>query len=311
MRTARALVLGLFVASACACAHRRASASVGDYADEPLSPNTKVMLVAGGDDVANFAAEVVQQRSMWRAAGLSDDEIACYWAQPTERALKRDRRQYRSLAPALTDCRPASAARVLADIAEVGRNAPPWFYLYITTHGVQALAPEGSGWYLDADERAFLDQHALSLDANRKLRLQHVGNLLEARRSGTPDDALVMTPATLRRAFETFPNSSEKIVVLQGCFSGGFVAGPVSLADVANTTVLTAAAADRPSFGCGSGTRTTSWGGAFGRELRKHVRRGVAPPDVDWRAVHEAVSRRVTHLERAAGQRPSRPQFDP
>jgi hypothetical protein len=309
--SARALVLGLFVASACASAHRRASASASDYADEPLSPRTKVMLVAGGDDVANFAAEVVEQRRMWRAAGLSDDEIACYWAPPTPRAKRRDRRQYKALAAALTDCRPASAARVLADIAEVGGRAPPWFYLYITTHGVQALGTEESGWYLDADEREFLDQHALSLDADPALRLQHVGNILEARRSGVPDDELVMTPAALRRALEWFPEDSEKIVVLQGCFSGGFISDPVALGDLANTTVLTAAASNRPSFGCGSGTRTTFWGGALDRELRKRVHLGVTPPEVDWRAVHDAVSRRVTKLERRLGQRPSRPQFDP
>ena len=308
---ARALVLGLVVASACASAQRHASASPSEYATGALSPKTKVMLVAGGDDVANFAAEVVEQRRMWRAAGLEDDEIACYWAQPTKRAYKRDRRQYKSLASAVADCRPASAARVLADIEEVARNAPPWFYLYVTSHGVEALAPEGSGWYLDAEEREFLDQHALSLDADPQLRLQHVGNILEARRSGVPDDELVMTPQTLRAALDTLPAEAEKIVVLQGCFSGGFIAEPVSLADLPNTTVLTAAASNRPSFGCGSGTRTTFWGGAFDKELRKRVHRGVLPPDVDWRAVHDAVSHRVTRLERSLGQRPARPQFDP
>ena len=32
------------------------------YASEPLSEEAKVFLVAGGDDVANFAADVLQQR---------------------------------------------------------------------------------------------------------------------------------------------------------------------------------------------------------------------------------------------------------
>jgi hypothetical protein len=248
---------------------------------------------------------------MWRTAGVAEDEIACYWAQPTARAWRRDRRQYRRLAPALAGCRPATAARVLADIAEIGRSAPPWFYLYVTTHGVQMLASDQSGWYLDADEREFLAQHALSLDADRRLRLQHVGNLLEARRAGVREDAIAMTPKTLRRALESIPTETRKVVVLQGCFSGGFLQGPDSLAAVPDATILTAAAADRPSFGCGSGTRTTYWGGAFGHELRTRVRRGMTPAEVDWREVYDAVSRRVTRLERASGQKPSRPRFDP
>jgi hypothetical protein len=306
---ALALVLGLLFASG--CAHRGASPFPAPYVDEPIAPEVKVMLVAGGDDVANFAAEVVEQRRMWKAAGVADEEIACYWAQPTARAWKKDRRQYKSLASAVEGCRPATAERVLADIADVGRRSPEWFYLYVTTHGVQMLAPDAAGWYLDADERLFLEQHALSLDADPKLRLQHVDQILAARREGVTDDGLVMTPATLRRALETFPADAEKIVVLQGCFSGGFIAPHDSLAGLSGTTVLTAASADRPSFGCGSGTRTTFWGGALNKELRKHVRPGVTPPEVDWKAVHESVSRRVTKLERSLGQKPSKPQFDP
>jgi len=292
-----------------ACAHRSPSPFDGRYETDELSPRTKVMLVAGGDDVANFAAEVAAQRRMWRAAGLQDDEIACYWAQPTERAWARDRRQYRRIAPALAHCRPATAARVLAEIGEVAEHAPPWFYLYVTTHGVQTLASEGSGWYLDASEREFLEQHALSLDADPKLRLQHVGNILAARRSGARDDVLVMTPATLSAALDRLPDATKKIVVLQGCFSGGFIDEGDALASLHNIVVLTAAAADRPSFGCGSGTVTTYWGGTLYRELRKRVRLGVTPPEVDWHAVHEAVSRRVGRKERSSGNKPSQPQF--
>ena len=34
----------------------------------------KVFLVAGGDDVANFAADVIDQHALWKRAGLRDDE---------------------------------------------------------------------------------------------------------------------------------------------------------------------------------------------------------------------------------------------
>ncbi|MFN7277235.1 MAG: C13 family peptidase [Betaproteobacteria bacterium] len=50
-----------------------------------------------------------------------------------------------------------------------------------------------------------------------------------------------------------------RIVVVSACFSGGFVA---PLAD-ARTVVITAAAADRQSFGCGNGSDLTWFGRAF------------------------------------------------
>ena len=60
------------------------------YATAPLPSHAKVFLVAGGDDVGNFAAEVVEQRELWKQAGLRDDEIACYYAKPTSKALADD-----------------------------------------------------------------------------------------------------------------------------------------------------------------------------------------------------------------------------
>ena len=291
------------------CASRREWTDPA-YADEDLSPTARVMLVAGGDDVANFAAEVDRQKHSWRRAGVAAADIACYWAKPTSKALRDDRRQYAALASSMSDCAQATAARVLDDIERVAESAPPYFYLYITAHGVPTLGAQKHAWLLAPDERAFLSQPALALDADRSVRVGDTAALLTAWREHTyPRDRIILTPRTLAAALAKFPDATHKIIVLQGCFSGGFLAGDDTLVSVPNTTVLTAAAANRPSFGCGAGTRETFWGGALGRELDDRVRRGTGPDEVPWHAVHEAVSKRVRKLERALGQRPSKPQF--
>ena len=100
--------------------------------------------------------------------------------------------------------------------------------------------------------------------------------------NGSRANASGCAPASLRAALSTLPDATQKIVVLQGCYSGAFLAGPDALTSLPNTTVLTAAASNRPSFGCGAGTRETFWGGALGRTLEDHVRRGGK--GLEWHA---------------------------
>ncbi len=300
----------LAVLAAPGCAHAGApDATRVEYGDPHPSSTTRVMLVAGGDDVANFAAEVAGQRKIWRAAGLEDQQIECYWSKPTRRAYARDRRQYRRLVAAMQPCGPASAKRVLADLAALADDPPEYLYLYITGHGVATLASPQVASVLPPDERALLGSAALALDAEVGMRIQHTDALLRSHRAGLPDREIVLTPATLREVLAKLPESTRKIVVLQGCFSGAFIAGAGTLAELANTVVLTAASADRPSFGCGSGTRTTFWGGALEHELKRRVHGGDTPDRLPWLELHEDVAARVTRLERALGQKPSRPQF--
>lgn len=271
---------------------------------------TRVLLVAGGNDVANFAQEIVDQRRMWRASALEDAEIACFWAKPTPRAYGDDRRQYEALTSSLSECAAANPRAVLEAIHGAAASGPDDFYLYITSHGVASLGGDEHTWVLPPEERAFLEQPALALDATRGARVGDPAGLLGTWRERPADrDMLVMTPRVLRDGLLAFPEHTRKIVVLQGCFSGGFLDGPDSLRDVPNTVVLTAASAQRPSFGCGSGTRTTFWGGALGRELEDRVGRQTTPQSIDWHDVHRNVARRVRNLERALGQRPSQPQF--
>lgn len=303
----RVLAIALLLA---ACGHTSMPpALTGAYGERSISSDTRVVLVAGGDDVANFAAEVAGQRRIWRAAGIAPEQIACYWAKPTRRAYGKDRRQYRRLASTMQSCGPASPQRVLADLAALADDPPPWLYVYVTGHGVPSLAAPQVASVLPPDERKLLMSPALALDADTALRVQHTDALLRAHREGLPDASIVMTPTTLREALARLPASTRKIVVLQGCFSGAFIASNGSLRDLPNTIVLTAAAADRPSFGCGSGTRTTFWGGALERELARLVHRGDTPEQLDWLGIHDAVATRVTRLERALGQKPSNPQY--
>jgi hypothetical protein len=106
------------------------------YATAALPPQTKVFLVAGGDDVGNFAAEVVEQRALWKQAGLQDDEIACYFAKPTRKALVQDGEQLAELAPALRGCYSADPATLHAHLRQAARAAPPFLYLFVSSHGL-------------------------------------------------------------------------------------------------------------------------------------------------------------------------------
>src|SRR5688500_17598773 len=172
-RGARAVLLAALVGLV-ACAHAPLPAAIeAPYGTPAISGETRVMLVAGGDDVANFAAEVVGQKKLWRTAGVEPGQIACYWSKPTRRAYARDRRQYRRVAAPMQACGPASPERVLTDLAALADDPPPYLYLYVTGHGVPSLASAQVAWALPPDERALLGSPALALDAHTRLRVQH------------------------------------------------------------------------------------------------------------------------------------------
>src|SRR5262245_33174254 len=120
MRSALARVVACLGLALAACAaplsHGRYVAAVG-YNRGPLPEAAKIFLVAGGVDVANFAAEVVTQRRLWLARGFRADEVVCYWAAPVRRGFRRDRAQFRRLAAELRACYPADPAVVRAHLA--------------------------------------------------------------------------------------------------------------------------------------------------------------------------------------------------
>jgi hypothetical protein len=88
-----------------------------------------------------------------------------------------------------------------------------------------------------------------------------------------------------------------RIVIISACYSGVFVP---ALADPL-TLVITAAAADRPSFGCEDGATWTYFGDAFfNRALR------TAP---DLRSAFSAARALVTAREKREGFGRSNPQI--
>jgi hypothetical protein len=88
-----------------------------------------------------------------------------------------------------------------------------------------------------------------------------------------------------------------RIVVISACFSGGFVA---PLAD-ARTVVITAAAADRQSFGCGTASDLTWFGRAFFDEALRHT--------FSLKSAFERARALIAERERAQDYKPSDPQM--
>lgn len=288
------------------------------YRQGPIPPQTKVFLVAGGDDIANFAAEVVEQRRLWVAAGVAADEIVCYYAKPSEQGWRDDAQQYRQIADDLQQCFAADPARLQADLKTVAAQTPDWVYVYVTGHGVQTLVDERKGRSLSSGERAELQTHAIGLQAGPSPRLGQIDRLVRARRAGTPLHELALTPTGLRHALSQFPADTYKAVVLQACFSGGFIGhDPTAdeppetseLHDVPNLVVLTAAAASRPSFGCQAGSHRTYFGAAYNHALAEALEAGAQPPHLPWREIFEQAAYAVRVMEAVDGERPSLPGF--
>ena len=105
-----------------------------------------------------------------------------------------------------------------------------------------------------------------------------------------------LSPQALRAMLDA-SGIRHRVLVISACYSGGFVdalASPTSL-------VITAAARDKTSFGCGTGSDFTYFGDAYFRRALEHF-------DSFIDAFHEA-RRLVAARERAEGLTPSEPQM--
>jgi hypothetical protein len=109
-------------------------------------------------------------------------------------------------------------------------------------------------------------------------------------------DALLVTPGDVRRLLDQ-TRAQHRVVIVSACYSGVFAR---ELAD-ARTLVITAAAADKPSFGCRDGATWTYFGDAFfNKALRGERRLDIA---------FERARGLVTQRERREGFDPSNPQI--
>lgn len=307
---ALSLVLG---AGACATGRRAHERRVEatPYATAPLSPRAKIFLVAGGIEVANFAAEVVAQRRLWLARGYAPDEIACYWAHPFPAALRADRAQYRQLADELRPCYRASAELLRAHLLAASQAKLPFLYLYVTSHGDVDIMPEGvpEDSLLPA-EKALFDQYVIQLGGGIGAGVDP-GTLALAIRRGVDPAGLVFSPRLLRDLLRAFPADTPKIVVLQACHSGGFLdevrpeRRAETIADIPRLTAIAAARFDRTSFGCDSGATMTYFGEVYTRLLE--TRLTSDPTAIDWGALYRALFADIARLEREVDVRPSLP----
>ena len=123
---------------------------------------------------------------------------------------------------------------------------------------------------------------------------------------GTEDHALYVdagvdgydyiTPEDLRQALDD-AGIRHRVIVLSACYSGGFIPALRS----PDTLVITAARADRPSFGCGNTANATYFGQAWLVEAMNRTD--------DFVAAYHLAKAGITTRERSEGELPSLPQI--
>ncbi len=109
-------------------------------------------------------------------------------------------------------------------------------------------------------------------------------------------DDSVLRPAALDRALATGCGNAPTVAIVSACYSGSFARPPMARP---NRIVLTAARADRPSFGCGADETYTF----FDECLLHSLDRGPG-----WRKVFAATRSCVERHESREGEAPSMPQ---
>jgi hypothetical protein len=209
---------------------------------------------------------------------------------------------------------------IRADLLTAEKRADDFVYIYMTSHGSDPITMWTDKDLNDAQLSAFksaiatapyLDQYLFMVEST-PYGTADLAMVIGAAKHGVKPEDLLMTPRHLRDILATWPKSTHKIVVVQACYSGGFVDVPQkpyadhTLKSLSNVTVLTAARYDRSSFGCDPGSDVTYYGGFFNTVLK--FKKG-GPDEIDWKAVHEEVKGKVDFIESSLRFKPSLPQF--
>jgi hypothetical protein len=105
-----------------------------------------------------------------------------------------------------------------------------------------------------------------------------------------------LTPADIRDALDT-AHIRWRVVVISACYSGGFIP---ALREP-HTMIITAARADRTSFGCGSDSQITWFGKAFLTQALNQT--------TDFHEAYLRASQEIAAWEKRDKQTPSEPQF--
>ena len=292
------------------------------FRSAPLYAQTKIFLVAGSGQAANFAQEILEQKSIWQRAGFSSEEIACYYVSPTERDFRQDLVQFLEVAPQLSDCYPASVSLIRKHLKLIGKGKekPPFLYLYFTSHGERPLAYQAAKTRSKKMERKILEEKSRYPVLNQYLlRIDGLpdgaasfNDLLASYREGMDPEELFLTPSYLRNLLEASYKDVPKFLVLQGCYTGGFLEDPNQgseggLKSLFPLTLITAARFDRASFGCEPGVESTDFGGIYNEVLSS---RADDPRRINWKALYEKVRAKVREREYKEDRSPpSEPAF--
>lgn len=106
----------------------------------------------------------------------------------------------------------------------------------------------------------------------------------------------LLRPAALARALDAGCGAVPTVVIVSGCYSGSFARTPMTRQ---NRIVLTAARADRPSFGCAADRTYTDYDACLLAAL---------PHAETWRGVFNDTRDCVRARENQLGELPSQPQ---
>jgi hypothetical protein len=106
----------------------------------------------------------------------------------------------------------------------------------------------------------------------------------------------MLQPAALAQALAAGCGAVPTVVVVSGCYSGSFTQGAMA---APNRIVLTAARADRPSFGCAAERTYTVYDACL---------LGVLPRQTSWAGVYDDTRKCVEARERELNAQPSYPQ---
>jgi hypothetical protein len=205
----------------------------------PASPGWQAVLVAG-DNAQPVFDNAVAAVSNWLAArGVPASDIHRLSASPP---------------PGAPTTEPASAKRVLRQIASLPARPGERCLVFITSHG-----QEGEGVWL-----------------------AYRGEFLR--------------PEALAQALSIGCAAVPTVVIVSSCYSGAFAAGPMQ---AANRIILTAARADRPSFGCQADRTYTVFDECLIAAL---------PRAATWRTAFELSSACVRRREKRLKVLPSQPQ---
>jgi hypothetical protein len=109
-------------------------------------------------------------------------------------------------------------------------------------------------------------------------------------------DDEMLRPSALARALNAGCGTVPTVVLISGCYSGSFAHGAMA---APNRIVLTAARADRPSFGCAAERTYTVYDACL---------LGALPHATTWRAAFAETADCVKDRERQLNAEPSHPQ---